>query len=68
VARVGRGVPPPGGLQAVHDLLAVLALCSLAFHLGCDGSAKLAPALLELGQAVAFEVLGDVIEIDARCR
>jgi hypothetical protein len=38
------------------------------FHLGCDGSAELAPALVELRQAVAFEVLGDVIEIDARCR
>lgn len=40
----------------------------LAFQLGCDGSAQLAPALLELGQAVTFQVFGDVIEIDARCR
>jgi len=37
-------------------------------QLGCDGSAELAPALLELGQAIAFQVLGDVIEIDARRR
>ena len=38
----------------------------LAFQLGGDGSAQLAPALLELGQAVAFQVFSDVIEIDAR--
>jgi hypothetical protein len=37
-------------------------------QLGRDGSAELAPALLELGQAIAFQVFGDVIEIDARCR
>ena len=42
----------------------------LAFQLGGDGSAQLAPALLELGQAVAFQVaqgqgqhpLGDALD------
>jgi hypothetical protein len=42
-------------------------LLVLAFQLGGDGSAQFAPALLELGQAVAFQVFSDVIEIDARC-
>jgi hypothetical protein len=37
----------------------------LAFQLGCDRCAQFAPALLELGEAVALQVLGDVTEIDA---
>jgi hypothetical protein len=36
--------------------------------LGRDTSAELAPALLELGQPIALQVFGDVIEIDARRR
>jgi hypothetical protein len=40
----------------------------LAFQFGRDGSAQLAPALFELGQTVALQVLGDVIEVDARRR
>ena len=32
---------------------------------GGDGVAQLVPAVLELGEALAFELSGDVVEVDA---
>jgi hypothetical protein len=34
----------------------------LAFQFGCNGGAELAPALLEFGQTVVFQVLVQLIE------
>src|ERR1700734_3189237 len=36
-----------------------------AMQFGGDGMAQLVPALLELGEAFALELLGDVFEVDA---
>jgi hypothetical protein len=39
----------------------------VSVQFGGDGVAQLVPALLELGEAFAFELSGDVVEVDAGC-
>jgi hypothetical protein len=60
LAFLALGRPPETGCCSLLPGAIVL----LAVELGCDGRAQFAPAFLELRQAVAFQLLGDVGEID----